>query len=78
MSTTQRTETAQAAETDAQQLARVRRQRDRLLLALGILLALGAGLLVHLDPSWTNPAAAAIGTGALYTSVVVPYLLRRR
>ncbi|MFI6006978.1 hypothetical protein ACIA98_42775, partial [Streptomyces sp. NPDC051366] len=64
--------------TTAQQLTRLRRQRDLLLLVLGVLLALGAGLLVRLAPTWTNPAAVTLGAGALYTSVVVPYLLRRR
>ncbi|MGW1767695.1 hypothetical protein ACWCQL_27045 [Streptomyces sp. NPDC002073] len=70
--------THQNSETLAQQLTRVRRQRDLLLLVLGFLLALGAGFLVHLAPTWTNPVAAASGAGALYATVVAPRVLPRR
>ncbi|MFJ6054469.1 hypothetical protein [Streptomyces sp. NPDC092307] len=69
----------------AQQLTRLRRQRDALflllLLGLGAVFALAAGLFVRLAPSWADPAATALGTGAVYVAVatlVVPYLLRHR
>ncbi|WP_328623646.1 MULTISPECIES: hypothetical protein [unclassified Streptomyces] len=72
------TETSQTTETNAQQLTRLRRQRDALIGVLGFFLAIGALLAVRLAPSWANPVATGVSTAGVYAAVAVPYLLRRR
>ncbi|WP_328973640.1 hypothetical protein [Streptomyces sp. NBC_00239] len=76
--TSAQTETSETADTNAQQLTRLRRQRDGLIAVLGVVLAIGGGLLVRLAPSWADPAQVSIGTGGLYAALMVPYLFRRR
>ncbi|WP_371681586.1 hypothetical protein [Streptomyces sp. NBC_01276] len=74
--TTPASQAPQPPETDAQELARLRRQRNLLLLALGAVLVIGAGLLIKLAPSLADPADTSLGTGALYVALVA--LFRRR
>ncbi|MCY0963361.1 hypothetical protein [Streptomyces sp. H27-H5] len=74
--TTAQTEST-AGET-ARQLARLRHQRDVLLLAVGAFFAIVALLVVRIAPSWTDPLDAGLTAFGAYAGVVVPYLLRRR
>ncbi|MGZ9935882.1 hypothetical protein ACXNSR_39085 (plasmid) [Streptomyces sp. NC-S4] len=80
-----RPQAAAQEQTGAQELARLRRQRDvlflLLLLGIGAVLAGGAGIVVRLAPSWADPAQVALGTLGVYVAavaVLVPHLRRRR
>ncbi|MET9324998.1 hypothetical protein ABZX75_33375 [Streptomyces sp. NPDC003038] len=53
-----------------EELAQVRRQRDQMLAVFGVLLAVGAGLVVRYAPEWGNPAQVAFAAAALYGWVV--------
>ncbi|MCX4546444.1 hypothetical protein [Streptomyces sp. NBC_01565] len=74
---TTRTAPDEPSESAAQELARLRRQRDALIVVLGAVLALGALLAVRIAPSWADPAQVGIGTAGIYAAVVLPYLRRR-
>ncbi|MEU6213078.1 hypothetical protein ABZ891_24680 [Streptomyces sp. NPDC047023] len=78
-------QTAVQEQAEAQELVRLRRQRDvlflLLLLGVGALLAGGAAIVVRLAPSWADPAQVALGTLGAYVAamaVLVPHLRRRR
>ncbi|MFH7598617.1 hypothetical protein WDV06_26515 [Streptomyces racemochromogenes] len=79
MNTTTTTTTnsvTQPAENHAQELARLRRQRDGLALVLTIAAAIGLGLVVRIAPAWADPAAVTIAA-AVAAVGGLRYLLRR-
>lgn len=81
--TTQTNETTapQTPETIAQELARLRHQRNLLLLvltfaltALGTVLAIGAALFVRWAPAWADPFAVGTATFAVFLTLALPAL----
>lgn len=75
--TSETIQTTDITETDAQQQEQPGRQWDGLVFVLCGVVALGAGLLTKLAPSWADPAQVTSSVGSL-AAALVPYLFQRR